>query len=317
MKAKRMGIILVLAGILALGLSPGVGATTVCDTDPDATPYQPTVDPVLLNGVLNFLGEIDVNLPFEVDIELLYDHTLILALDSAINLRGVDFMVTTEPGSIEVELALPAWEADMTISIDHDPCRDCDAEYDECCTYPFCEVPCGAAWLLCEPDMLACQGEAAGIEFLLDGATAGVSFSSATVTQTADVCVNGSCEAIHPVESTNANMTGFHLQLLPEGDALGIGAWLNDVISGLLDWLGAIDGIMEDFFEDGALINPFARDIKNDGCMPVQEVIDCKTAGCSTVNQPREDMARSANVVFYALPVAVLFGLVFWRRRGG
>ena len=91
---------------------------------------------------------------------------------------------------------------------------------------------------------------------------------------------------------------------------------MNGIISSLLNWLGAIDTIIEDFFEGGALINPFARDIKNDGCMPVQEVIDCRTAGCSTVNHPRETMSRRANAVFYALPVAVLFGLLLWRRKG-
>ena len=260
MKAKRIGIILLLAGILALGLSPGVRATTECDTDPAAIPYQASVDPSLLNGVLNLLGEVDVNLPFAVPIDLLYDHTLNLTLDSAINLRDVDFMVTTDLGSIEVELALPAWETDMTITIDHAPCRNCGAElddceddcsddYDDCCTYPLCELvcgpiqgvclaACGAEWLVCEGDVVLCQGEAAGIDVLLDGATAGVSFNSATVTQTADVCVNGTCEAIHPVESTDANMVGFHLQLLPEGDPLGIGEWLNGIISSLLDWLG-------------------------------------------------------------------------------
>jgi hypothetical protein len=317
MKAKRIGIVLLLAGILALGLSPGVRATTKCDTDPDAISYQPSVDPSLLNSVLNLLGEIDVDFTFGPGISLLFDHTLNLTVNSAINLEGVDFLVTTGVGHIEVDLALPAWAGDMTITIDHAPCRNCDAEYNACCTYPFCQVPCGIEWGLCEPVMLACQGEAAGIDFLLDGATAGVGFNSATVTQTADVCVLGNCEAIHPVESTDANMTGFHLRLLPEGDLLGIGEWLNGVISSLLDWFGAIDSTIEDFFEGGALINPFARDIKNDGCMPVQEVIDCRTGGCSTVNQPRETMGRSANVVFYALPVAILFGLILWRRRGG
>jgi hypothetical protein len=165
--------------------------------------------------------------------------------------------------------------------------------------------------------VLLCQGEAAGIDLLLDGATAGVSFTSATVTQTADVCVNGSCQAIHPVESTEADIVGFHLDLLPTGDPLGIGAWLNGIISSILDWFGFIDDTVEDFFQDGALINAFAQDIKNNGCVPVPEVISCRTAGCSTVNQPREVMGRSANVVFYTLPVALLLGLIVWRRKGG
>jgi hypothetical protein len=338
MKGQRIGIILLLASILALGLSPGVRATTECDTDPQAIPYQPTVDPSLLNAVLNLLGEIDVDYTFSPGISLLYDHTLNLTVNSPINLEGVDFLVTTGVGSIEVELDLPAWAADMSIAIDHAPCRDCgaehsscmagcDADYDACCTYPLCELICGPIWTacqagcltlrgLCEADVLLCQGEAAGIDLLLDGATAGVGFDSATITQTADVCVNGSCEAIHPVESTDANIVGFHLQLLPEGDPLGIGAWLNDIISDLLDWFGAIDALMRDFFDGGALISPFASDIKKDGCIPVQEVIDCNTAGCSTVDEPRELMGRRASVVFYAVPVAVLFGLILWRRRG-
>ena len=88
MKAERIGIILLLAGMLALGLSPGVRATTECDTDPVAVPYQASVDPSLLNGVLNLLGEVDVNVPVLVPISLLYDHTLNLSLDSGIDLAG-------------------------------------------------------------------------------------------------------------------------------------------------------------------------------------------------------------------------------------
>ena len=39
MKGRHIGIVLLLAGTLVLGLGPGAKATTECDSDPEAIAY--------------------------------------------------------------------------------------------------------------------------------------------------------------------------------------------------------------------------------------------------------------------------------------
>ena len=65
----------------------------------------------------------------------------------------------------------------------------------------------------------------------------------------------------------------------------------------------------------GLLILAFAADIASDGCLPVQQVTDCTGGGCSTVERKTAGLDRSANLIFYGLPVAFLLGLLLWRRR--
>jgi hypothetical protein len=172
---------------------------------------------------------------------------------------------------------------------------------------------------LCEPDQLACEAERAAINTLLSGHHFGMSFSSASVTQTADICVTGDCNVANPEETTVASLSGFTLRLFPTGDPLGIGSWLNGIISGLVNWALNIQSQIASFFVtpegEGVLILPFAPDIATDGCQPVQEVIDCAGGGCSTVDRPPAAIGRRANLLFYGLPVAFLLGLMLWRRK--
>ena len=128
-----------LIGLLALllcslAIDEEVTATTVCDTDPAAVRYTPTIDPILLNSVLDLLGEIPIDFTFDQGISFLYSHTLHLTVHSQINLEGVDFFVTPSLGSVRVQLNLPAWSANMTTSMSHAACRNCQAEYDSCVT---------------------------------------------------------------------------------------------------------------------------------------------------------------------------------------
>jgi hypothetical protein len=337
----KLGLVFFFSSILTLGFCPGTDATTVCDTDPEAVRYKPTVDPTLLNALIDTLGAIDVNRTSSSSVRLIYRHTLNVTLDSLIDLGGADFIVTPGFGTLEVELAIPGWNTNLSTGMSHAACRNCSAEYnscvdgcdddyDDCCTYWGCGVVCGPIWVgceavcagafpICETDALACAGEREAINFLLSGHNFGMSFSSASVEQTADICVSGECEPSFPLENTDANLSGFTLHLFPTGDPLGVGSWLNGIISSLVDWALDIENTMASFFEtpegNGVLILPFAVDIASDGCMPVQEVIDCAGGGCTTVNPQVGGIGRSANLLFYALPVAFLLGIMVWRRK--
>jgi hypothetical protein len=334
-------IVTLVSCLLGLASSTETQATTICDTDPAAVPFRPTVDPTLLNALIDTLGAIDVTKTTSSNVSLLYGHTLHVTLDSLIDLGGADFIVTPGFGSLEVELAIPGWNANLLTSMTHAACRNCsseynscvngcDSSYNSCCTYFGCEVICGPIWVgcegicagavpICETSAAACAAEGAGVNLLLSGYNFGLSFSSASVTQTADICVSADCNVPNPLESTIADLNGFTLHLFPTGDPLGIGSWLNGIISGLVNWALNIENTIAGFFEtpegDGVLILPFAVDIATDGCQPVQEVIDCAGGGCSTVDRPPATIGRRANLLFYGLPVAFLLGLLLWRRK--
>lgn len=328
-------------------------AATICDKAP-AVKFRPTVDPTLLNAVLDTLGAIRVTRTSSTSVSLLYGHTLYVTLNSLINIGGADFVVTPGFGSLEVELAIPGWSTNLSTSMSHAACRNCGTELSTCqsgCNSSYnscvnscvnnpsfpcygvrlccetgcapalgtCLTGCGGAFLLCEPDQLACEAERAAINTLLSGHRFGMSFSSASVTQTADICVTGDCNVANPEETTVASLSGFTLHLFPTGDPLGIGSWLNGIISGLVNWALNIQSQIASFFVtpegEGVLILPFALDIASDGCLPVQEVTDCAGGGCSTVNRQAGAVGRGANLLFYGLPVAFLAGLLLWRRK--
>ena len=341
---RHPGLVVIVALVSCLiGWASGTEtrATTICDTDPAAVPFRPTVDPTLLNALIDTLGAIDVNSTSSTNVSLLYGHTLHVTLDSLIDLGGADFIVTPGFGSLEVELAIPGWNANLLTSMSHAACRNCSAEfnsctngcdssYNSCCDFIACDLYCGPIWVacntgctgafpICETSALACAGEREGVNLLLSGYNFGLSFSSASVTQTADICVGADCNVPNPVESTIADLNGFALHLFPTGDALGIGSWLNGIISSLVDWALSIESTIAGFFAtdegNGVLILPFALDIATDGCQPVQEVIDCVGGGCSTVDRPPAAIGRRANLLFYGLPVAFLLGLMLWRRK--
>ncbi len=344
MKENRYVPILMIVALLTFGFAP-MAFATVCDDDPDAIDYQAIVDVNLLNAVLNLLGEIPVEYTFDRPANLYYDHTLHLTLRTGINLAGIDFMVTPAVGSIKVELSLPAWSAYWTLTFSHAPCQwcggvhsecvqACDSTYYACCTYFGCEFNCGPSWtyclancaedrLVCEAGRTLCLNEGAAINNLLNGATTGMSYSSATVEQVADVCVlSADCSAVHPLVSTEATLNGFYLKLFPTGDLLGIGSWLNGTISNLINWFIETLNIIEIFFVDnqtgeGVLINAFSNDIKNDGCSPAPAVTACSQGNGAACSVAKADVStrRGASMLLYSLPLLVIGGLIFWRRK--
>jgi len=65
-KKRSYGSVFLPSCILTLCLGSGALATSVCDTDPDAVPYTPAVDPSRLNRLLDTLGAIDIDSVFNV-----------------------------------------------------------------------------------------------------------------------------------------------------------------------------------------------------------------------------------------------------------
>ena len=220
---RHPGLLVIVALVSCLigwASSTDTQATTICDTDPAAVTFQPTVDPTLLNALIDTLGAIDVNSTSNTNVSLLYGHTLHVTLDSLIDLGGADFIVTPGFGSLEVELAIPGWNANLLTSMSHAACRNCSAEYNSCvtgcdssynscCDFWGCELICGPIWVacegicagafpICETSVLACVGEREGVNLLLSGYNFGLSFSSASVTQTADICVGADCNVPTP-----------------------------------------------------------------------------------------------------------------------
>jgi len=370
-KKKQFGHLLLVAALLAFGITPGAQAT-ICDDDPAAILYEPTVEPAGLNRVLNMLGEIPiVDFSLEQPFVENFVHTLNLVMNGAIDLSGVDFAVTPGPGSIEVDLNLPSWDSDMFITVSHDPCRDCNAEYAGCTgpcysTYDACVIPCdpnynacvancdpgplydlcvgicdvardtcwggctlqrdacitgcGVAKAGCDLNVAACNFEANFLDAFLDGHTIGMSFDSGTVSQVADVCVTGDCQAVHPYVSTSVNLVNLHVEYFPEDDPLGIGIWLNDKVTGMVSGMMDPSEIIEEYLvndelEDGLLVSAFSADIKNDGCAPVQEVKDCKGAACSITTSPDVSTRQRASILLYLLPMLIMGGLILWRRK--
>lgn len=371
----RFGLVSLIIALLLLSAAPGANAT-ICDDDPAAIPYEPTVDPSLLNRVLGLLGEIPiVDFGLAVPFSQEFDHTLDLIMNGSIDLAGVDFVVIPGLGSIEVELNLPAWDSDMLVSVEHDPCRDCDAEWGVCTepcdpTYEACMSPCVPTYEACvanncdpngDPGLYqscvdscaffrdgcmngcvlardfcygGCDLEKFGcdthniayfferdlLDNLLDGQTIGMSFDSGTITQVADVCVTGTCEAVHPYEGTAVSLQNFHVRYFPEDDPLGFGLWLNGMVTDLVSDMVSPADMIVDFLVDaetgqGVLINAFGNDIKKDGCSPVQEVSDCTGAACAIATKPDISARQSTSLLLYALPLVAMGGLILWGRR--
>ncbi len=303
MKDKQFGLILLVAGVLVLGLVPGVKAVSVCDTDPACVSYEPTADLDQLEAQLDLLGSADL---FWEDTGAyspgtlfpLFNHTLTLTLDSTVSLEGAGALITPAPGSIEVQLVLPPWQDALDVSMDHD-CPDCTADYNDCvapcdtnlatcnneCTTGYntcysnclatmplcplcCQTSCGTLWApckpactvlwvgcegqcfgaagLCAPFEVACTAESNLIENFLLQDSYELSFDSATVTQTADVCMTGDCEPISPLENTSVVLDTFMIHLFNAGE---IGDWLNGIFTGFASWPDELPAIIADSFE--------------------------------------------------------------------
>ncbi len=268
-KTNRSGFVLLMVVFLVFGSAPGTSAT-ICDDDPGAVPFFPTVNPELLDGVLATLGVVPLE---DVVLEATFvyenfEHTATVVLNGDMDI-GVDFMVVPALGSIEVVLTIPAWQADMYITLEHKPCRNCVAEWNECrptcndifdvcmyycttdpscccngdldcCTNFQCAFERDACLASCDFDKAGCDFNVGFCRFerdfldaFIDEHQIGMSYAQSTVTQVADVCVTGSCRALAPHASTNVNLVNYHIEYFPEDprDTWGIIENLNNMIT--------------------------------------------------------------------------------------
>ena len=314
MKGKFKLFALLLICMMTLGGSIGAYAETICDTDVNAIPYEPTLDvTTFLNDLLNFMGS-SGDVPLEITSDEILEglantHLLLMDITTSMDISGVSFSVIPAVGSLDVNLSLPGiTDADVLLSVIHADCYDPEA-------YSSCTDACGLdvfCLLACE----ACELENSIFDGILDGQTALVSWNSAQITQTADICVTGDCQAVHPLESTTVVTEGLVFDLLePDG---GIWGWLYGAINALIPSMIDLDAEIAESFEDDSgplLIEVFSLDIKNDGCSPVPEVTNCQGAACSMATKPDVSARQGASLLLYSLPVLVMGGLILWRRR--
>jgi len=372
MKKKPFGLILLMVAFLAFCTVSATNAT-ICDDDPDAIPYLPTISsPFLINGILNTLNEVTIvdynpSFPFTEN----FEHTLNVVMASTINFAELDYVISVYNGSIEVELLLPAWEADMFLTLDHAPCRDCITEWNECAApcdpaYDACMVPCGTnydacvagcdvnnplyqlcmdacatarnlctggcalardacfagcdfAKVGCDAEVVACNFEADLLDNILNGQTITMSYDDSRISQVADVCVTGTCEAVHPHESTTVNLVDFHIQYFPEDDPLGFGYWLNTKVTEMVNNEVSIADTLRDLMigdeGEALLVGTFSNEIKTDGCGQAQAVKDCLGSACSMTTGPDLNARKIASILLYSLPLFVMAGLILWRRK--
>lgn len=309
--------VLALAAVMALALNTQASADTQCDADPNAVFFEPTVDATVVNNLLARLGSLDVNVgsvPLRVD-GICVDHQI--ALNTGFSQVPVsDAPVTTTPrlGSLNVMLDIMG---PFNFGID-------GSQYTAigCASGCRVEIPyIGEVFDACAIE----AGLAAPVFGLLQ---ANVGFDDIRVSQTADTCVLGDCTAIHPEESTSANIFNFNVDVVGSCNiSIDFPDPFPDPPS--LDICAGIDGIIEDLVEpeledaiadafvnrdgEGILIQVFSRQIVKDGCANIPEVKECKdsqTAGL--LRGPRNPLLNAA---LYLLPLGLVGGLALRVRR--
>jgi hypothetical protein len=314
----------VLAAGLAVVMSGAPAAhaqTTVCDTDPAAVPFEPTVNPDALNALLARLGEIDAATnPVNVTLSgVCVDHRLPVRLGPlGIPLGDAPFTVTPAPGSIRVDLEL---QGPFVVGVDGDAYQAVNC--DSACVVELPYV--GEAFD-------GCAIEAGMVGPLLSLFNASASWDDIQVSQTADTCVLGDCRAVHPLARTHASLTGFDVDAtgfgscnvcidlpdpLPDPPCLNPCSGLDPLIEDLLQ--PELESVVADAFvnrrNEGILIKVFSRQIVKDfGCIDIPEVRECRNAPdlAGVVRAPRD---HGLNAVLYSLPLGVAGVLALRLRR--
>jgi hypothetical protein len=312
---------------LTLLLAPGSAmAQTPCDTDPNAVPFEATVDPTTLNNLLARLGNIDVRPP-NASLTLggvCVDHQVPVTLDLlALPVGQAPFTVTPSVGRLEVDLEIPG---PFELRVDGGNYRavNCDST---------CVVEVPYVGTLFN----GCSIEAGIVRPVLGLLDVSASWDDIRVTQVADTCVLGDCTAVHPLQSTQATLFGFDI------DATGFGSCgvcldfpdpfpdppcfdpcdgIDPLLTGLVRPVleDAVEGAFENRQGEGTLINVFSQQIVKDGCADIPEVRDCKAnlppaAQVGLMRRPRD---HGLNAALYSLPFMVAAGLSLrLRRRGG
>jgi hypothetical protein len=320
----RTVVALATAGLL-LGLAPAAQATTQCDTDPNAVPFQATLDPTTLNKLLARLGSIEVPPP-DTALTLdgfCVDHRIPITLDVlSLPVATSPFTVTTVPGSVAVQLDIPG---PFGVSV-----NGSNYQAVNCASFCVIEVP------YVGEIFNGCQVEAGIVRPILGVLNASASWDDIRLTQTVDTCVLGDCTAVHPMESTQATLFGFDidatgfgscevcLDFPPPFDFLdtcvdpcqGIDPILTSLIRPVLE--DAVEGALLNRAGEGILINVFSRQIVKDGCADIPEVRECKNpAPVETGGLIRAPRDHGLNGILYALPLVAAVGLGLRLRRLG
>jgi hypothetical protein len=287
-------------------------ATTSCDTDPNAVPFEPTVTPALLNTFLKNNPNVAVSKPFDINFGgVCVDHHLHMLMSAAAATQNSSFLVTPSPGALQVLLNLGALSGTLAVQT-----------YDSTGCATLC------------PQFL-CDTEESLLRTVVEGADGTVSASSVQITQTADICVLGDCTAVHPLDSTFASMNGFRMELFGSCNhcvdpcpffsceiCVNPCSGLDSAITGFTNWLVDISGLLAKAMVNpdgsGTLIDIFSSGIVSDGCLPISEVTECRRAGAQAptlAGLARPPKGRGASTVLYFVPLLVAVGAIVGLRR--
>jgi hypothetical protein len=313
---RRTTLAIVAAALVVAFASAAPAQTTICDTDPNAVPFEATVDPSGLNFLLSLLGNINVpppNPPPALDLQgICVTHrlpitlpSLVLPLASQANI----FTVQTSLGRVQANLDL---NSPFNLEIDGSNYQAVNCR---------CEVP--------YVGQFPCDIEAGIVGPLLGLVVdVGMSWDALHVSQVADTCVLGDCTPVHPLTSTDVTLTNFDV------DATGFGN-CGFCFPAPIDFLGcinpcdgfdplitslvrpAVEGAVESVFgvPPGLLIGVFSQDIIMDGCAEIPEVRECKNPTTPATGQIREPRDYGVNWALYSLPLVFSVGLTLRLRR--
>lgn len=308
------------AGICLFGITPAALAATRCDTTPGAVDFQSTVNPAPLNKLLAGLGNQDIDLGGGVRIAfqgLCVRHEFVAYAELfSIPVSQAPFTVTTSPGAIQVDLSLLG-----PFSVGMGTRGYTSSSCDSTCVL---EIP------YVGEVFNGCSIESDLVGPIVNGWDLGASWDDINVTQIADTCVLGDCSAIHPLESTTADVVNFDINglgscdisidfpdPLPDPPSLDICSAVDALIASLT--VDVVEDQIENLFVKrdgtGTLIEVFHRDIVKDGCNDIPEVRTCWNPAAASTGQIRAPESRGFNKAFYALPLALAFGLTLRLRR--
>ena len=244
-------------------------------------------------------------------------HTFDFSLDTEADLiNEAAYAVTTDLGlvTIDIDLGTPGGAPYLAAEVSFGNVSSDCSMYDP--WNPLHWIP-----------LAACEVTAGIFDALIQNASVYFRIDTIHVTQEIDTCViqeDGVCEAVAEVASTTATQTGFWVDT-------EFGSIMDDIISALTGGMVAEfiamafslnlpeePGICEDLTSVTTLVLllPYLTK-QEDGCTPPPELYECMGVGCSTApkNGLRPSSSRAASVVLYILPAAILFGLMFWRRK--
>jgi hypothetical protein len=303
MGGTRLGFVVLFLCLLGVGLSPNVNADTECDDPGIYGEYLATIHQSyeeMINSLLNYIGDIALNnMTITETLFITCEHTINITMleGTVVSVDDLDFQVVNEVGKFAVHMFMngsqqnPVLEGSTHITVDH--------------------------W----GHPILCAIENGILDAMLDDQTFGIRMAGGELIQEVDVCITGApeCMAIHPMEEHSITVQGLELDILGDG-------W-GDLIDNIVSWLAnifmpAFSGLILDDLEDkngmGLLIKVFHFDIVRDGggCTPIPEVTACKGGvGCATIAQPGRTVSRRANFLWYGLPIALMVGLIVWRRK--